>query len=267
MEKIFMKKMSVVPIRLTFLVIMIAALGNVRSVQGQPRIAVSKTSDHYEKWLKTADSEVVPVNMYSLKIDSALAVLSTCKGLLLTGGEDVDPVNYGKSDEIAKCEDIDRYRDTLEFALIKKAISLGMPVFGICRGEQILNVALGGTLYTDIPTDKGTAVTHRCPQGSKECLHNVTLKEKTLLTSITKQKAGIVNSYHHQAVKKPALGLKISAMSDNDVPEAIESDNTRFTSFVMGVQWHPERLVQNPLLAKPLATYFLKEVVNYGNKN
>jgi putative glutamine amidotransferase len=261
-----MRKTINVPIRLTFFAVMFAVLGNVWLAQGQIRVAVSKTSDHYEKWLKTADSEVVPVNMYSLKIDSALALLSTCKGLLLTGGEDVDPVNYGKLDEINKCEDIDKYRDTLEFALIKKAISLGMPVFGICRGEQILNVALGGTLYTDIPTDKGTAVTHRCPQGSKECLHNVTIKETSLLNTVTKQKAGIVNSYHHQAVERPASGLKISARSDNDVPEAIESDNTRFTSFVMGVQWHPERLVQNPLLAKPLATYFLKEVVKYGNK-
>lgn len=247
----------------TFLLSIIILLVNGGSAQCQIRIAVSKTSAHYEKWLKTADTTVVSVSMYSLKIDSALAVLSSCNGLLLTGGEDVDPVNYGKAGEIGKCEEFDRYRDSLEFALIRKAISLGMPVFGICRGEQILNVSLGGSLFTDIPTDAGTIVTHRCPEGSKECLHSVTLKESTLLYLITKQKSGMVNSYHHQAVEKPAPGLRIAALSDNGVVEAIESDNTCIKSFVMGVQWHPERLVQNPLLAKPLALYFLKEIGKY----
>ncbi len=76
----------------------------------QIRIAISKTSASYENWLKTADTSVIPVNMYSLSIDSALQLLTSCNALLLTGGEDVDPVNYGKSNELNKCEDIDRYR-------------------------------------------------------------------------------------------------------------------------------------------------------------
>lgn len=233
----------------------------------QIRIAVSKTSSYYETWLKSANTEVIPVGMYSLKVDSALALLSTCQGLLLTGGEDVDPVNYGKSAELAKCEDINRYRDSLEFALIKKAIALKMPIFGICRGEQILNVALGGSLYTDIPTDIGTTVTHRCPEGSKECLHHVRLKESTLIYQVTGQKEGVVNSYHHQAVDKPAPGLRVAAYSDNGVVEAIESDNSRYSSFIMGTQWHPERLTQNPLLSKPLAERFIEEVRKYkGNE-
>ncbi len=247
----------------TYLLILIVLFVNVYALQSQVRIAVSKTSGHYENWLKSADSSCIPVPMYSLKIDSAISLLSTCSGLLLTGGEDVDPINFGKSNEIAKCEEIDRYRDSLEFALIKKAVSMGIPIFGICRGEQILNVALGGSLFTDIPTDVGAAVTHRCPEGSKECLHAVTLNESTLLMSITKQQNGMVNSYHHQAVDKPAPGLRITASSDNGVVEAVESDNTKIKSFVMGVQWHPERLVQNPLLSKPLAVYFLKECHQY----
>lgn len=245
------------------LLIVIILLANAGTILCQIRIAVSKTSAHYENWLKSADSKVVPVNMYTLKIDDAVSLLMTCSGLLLTGGEDVDPVNYGKVNEIGKCEEINRHRDSLEFALIKKAISMGMPIFGICRGEQILNVALGGTLFTDIPTDVGTTVTHRCPEGSRECLHSVTLKEATLLFKITQQKTGMVNSYHHQAVNKPASGMRVAALSENGVIEAIESDNSRLRSFVMGVQWHPERLTQNPLLSKPLAEYFVKLTSEY----
>lgn len=235
-------------------------------LHAQVKIAVSKPYETYEKWLKAADPGVIPVGMYALKIDSALRLLETCSGLLLTGGEDVDPVNYGKLNELNKCEEIDRYRDSLEFALIKKAVELKMPIFGICRGEQILNVYFGGTLYTDIPTDIDTTVTHRCPPGSKECLHNVTIQQNTLLAKITGQKSGAVNSYHHQAVEKVAPGFKITAYSDNKVPEAIETDGTRIKTFVMGVQWHPERLTQNPLLSKPLGDYFLGEVKKYRMK-
>ncbi len=232
-------------------------------LQAQVKIAVSKPYESYEKWLKAADSNAIPVGMYSLRIDSALRLLEGCSGLLLTGGEDVDPVNYGKLNELNRCEEIDRYRDSLEFALIKKAVELKMPIFGICRGEQILNVYFGGTLYTDIPSDIDTTVKHRCPPGSKECLHNVTILQNTRLAKITGQKSGTVNSYHHQAVEKVAPGFKITAYSDNKVPEAIESDGSKVKSFVMGVQWHPERLTQNPQLSKPLGEYFLSEVKKY----
>jgi putative glutamine amidotransferase len=163
-----------------------------------------------------------------------------------------------------KCETIDRYRDSLEFALIKKAISLKMPVFGICRGEQILNVAMGGTLFTDIPTDIDTTVIHRCAPSATSCLHKVAVVPKSRLARITKQKAGMVNSYHHQAVEKPAPGIKITAYSANGVAEAIESDKTVITSFLMGVQWHPERLTQNPSLALPLAKKFMKEAKKFS---
>jgi gamma-glutamyl-gamma-aminobutyrate hydrolase PuuD len=241
------------------LLLLFSLIVNVGYVQSQIHIAISKTSKHYEDWLRSADTSIILVSLYSMKIDSALTLLSSCNGLLLTGGEDVDPVNYGKVNEIGKCEEIDRYRDSLEFALIKKSISKGIPIFGICRGEQILNVALGGTLYTDIPTDIGKTILHRCPESSKECLHTISIKDMSLLALITGQKSGMVNSYHHQAVEKTGPGMRIVATSENGVVEAIESDNTIFKSFVMGVQWHPERLIQNPLLSKPLVNYFLEE--------
>lgn len=236
------------------------------SAFSQVKIALSKPSSNYEKWLISADPSVIPMGMYSLKIDSAVQLLTKCSALLLTGGEDVDPVNYGKSNEIHKCEDIDRYRDSLEFALIRKALSMKMPIFGICRGEQILNVALGGTLITDIPTDTDNSVIHRCPPESKECLHPAVILKKTTISKITRQTEGMVNSYHHQAVEKPAPGLRITARSSNGVTEAVESDNTIVKSFLLGVQWHPERLSQNPALSKPLAEKFVREAKKFSRK-
>jgi putative glutamine amidotransferase len=229
----------------------------------QVRIAVSKTSERYEMWLHGADPNAVIVNMYGMGVDSALMVLSTCQGLLLTGGEDVNPAYYGKSNELSKCEEINNYRDSLELALINRAILVRMPVFGICRGEQILNVALGGTLLTDIPTDVGKQVAHRCPPGSKDCLHSVTIDPESDLYLITSVDNGMVNSFHHQAVDMVAPGMKVSARSENGVAESIEREMPLGKSFVMGVQWHPEALTANPGLSKPLADNFLGKVNDY----
>jgi gamma-glutamyl-gamma-aminobutyrate hydrolase PuuD len=229
------------------------------TIECQTRIAVSKSSASYEAWLRHADSKVVIADMYPLGIGSSLRVLPSCSGLLLTGGEDVYPGKYGKLNELSHCEEIDRYRDSLEFALIEKAITLKIPIFGICRGEQILNVALGGTLYTDIPTDIDTAVMHRCPPGSSGCLHSVTIDPGSLLFRITGKRSGIVNSSHHQAVETTGPGVKVTARAANDVIEAIEKEGPDHGPLIMGVQWHPERLEQNPDLSYPLAVYFLKQ--------
>jgi putative glutamine amidotransferase len=234
--------------------------------QSQTRIAVSKTSGSYESWLRQAEADVKPVNMYGLKVDSALKVLSGCSGLLLTGGEDISPDYYGKPQERKLCEEIDAYRDSLELALIKKAIELKMPIFGICRGEQILNVGTGGTLIADIPAEVDTTVIHRCPPGSAECLHFINIDPKTLLFQITGTQTGIVNSYHHQAVEKTGPGMKITAVAEDGVVEAIERLHAQEGAFMMGVQWHPERLTQSPDLAIPLAEYFLEEAREFGNR-
>jgi putative glutamine amidotransferase len=231
----------------------------------QLRIAFSKFSESYETWLRKADPGMIAVNMYGLTIDSAIVLLQTCSGLLLTGGEDVYPGNYGKLEDINRCEDIDRYRDSIEFALIEKAVSLKMPVFGVCRGVQILNVALGGSLYVDIPSDIGKTVIHRCNTGSYDCLHKVTVNSGSLLFRITGASAGTVNSWHHQAVEKIAPGMKASALSMDGIVEAIETIN-QDKSFVMGVQWHPEKLMNHPEMTEPLAVYFLNQAIEYSNE-
>jgi gamma-glutamyl-gamma-aminobutyrate hydrolase PuuD len=233
------------------------------SAEGQIKIALSKASlPTYENWLKGADPDVVVVNMYGLTIDSALKSLETCSGLLVTGGEDVNPVIYGKGDELAKCEAIDHYRDTLEIALIKKAYSLKMPIFGICRGEQILNVAFGGSLFTDIPTDKGTKVIHR-DEGIDGSPHGVNIEKESEVCKILGVQRGIANSYHHQAVDKIAPGFRVAATSADGVVEAIEALNISETLFIMGVQWHPEKSTQNAELSKLFAVHFLNHVKSY----
>jgi putative glutamine amidotransferase len=230
---------------------------------GQLRIAVSKASGSYERWLHGTDPDAVIVNMYGMTVDSALFLLSTCQGLLMTGGEDVNPEYYGKMNELSKCEEIDNYRDSLELALINRALLVRMPIFGICRGEQILNVALGGTLLTDIPTDIGNQVAHRCPSGSPDCLHSIKIDKQSDLFLITGLENGTVNSFHHQAVDMIAPGMKISAISDNGVVEAIEREFPLGKSFIMGVQWHPEALDKYPGLSRPLADKFLEQINKY----
>ena len=229
-------------------------------------IALSKTksieSGTYIDWLKNINSNLVFVNMYGLSVDSAVFILQNCDGLLVTGGEDVNPDWYGQISDTTQCEAIDYYRDSLEIALIKKAINIKMPLLGICRGEQIINVALGGSLFCDIPTDIDTFVVHR--NNSWECYHSVRLKEESFLSQIIHTKNNTVNSYHHQAVNKIAKDLKVSALSQNDVVEAIEWKNPENKGFLLAVQWHPEHLLEyNEDMSLPIAMNFTNSVVKY----
>ncbi len=112
-----------------------------------------------------------------------LKILQDCDGLLLSGGPDLHPVYFGKQADSSRC-DIDLVRDTLELALIKEAMSMNLPILGICRGEQILNVALGGSLIIDIPSDYQNAITHQTPNPDS-CFHPVKVVEGTFLHTLT----------------------------------------------------------------------------------
>ena len=137
-----------------------------------------------------------------------------------------------------------------------------MPIFGICRGEQILNVTFGGTLFTDIPTDIGAKVIHR-DEGIQGSPHGVNIEKESVVYKILGVPGGIVNSHHHQAVDKIAPGFKVAAKSVDGVVEAIEYSNISETIFIMGVQWHPEKYTQNAELSKPFAVHFLNYVKRY----
>ncbi len=227
------------------------------------RIAISKavpekSYKNYIKWLKAADSTIVCIDMYHLGVDSALKVLETCDGLLLTGGEDINPDRYGSVFDSTKCDLPDNYRDTLEFALIGKALKLKLPIQGICRGHQILNAYFGGTLYQDIPTDIGTGVLHRHPP-YKAANHEVKVSKNSLLKEITGVTEGVTNSNHHQAVNKLAPGLKAVAHTDDGLTESIELIDTNGRAYLLGVQWHPEAMNYNDPLSINIAKRFILE--------
>ena len=229
------------------------------------KIAISKAVPeksyiNYINWLKTADSTVFCLDMYHLEIDSALILFAECDGLLLTGGTDIYPEKYGKENDTARCWEPDFKRDSLEIALIEAALDQGKPILGICRGLQLLNVFLGGSLYIDLPTDLDNLVKHQCGDKYK-CYHDVKIKERSLLFDIIGDTTGIVNSNHHQGIEQLAEPLIGIAYTNDGLVESIEWKNKNAKSFLIGVQWHPERMDFNNPLSGKIAKRYLNEVM------
>ncbi|MCL5773693.1 MAG: gamma-glutamyl-gamma-aminobutyrate hydrolase family protein [Firmicutes bacterium] len=173
-------------------------------------------------------------------------------GLLLTGGTDVSPARYGEA-PVPECHEPDLVRDELEIKLVKEALEKGLPVFGICRGIQLLNVAMGGTLVQHL----GTSERHKSLAPDKALVvHEVTVEEGTKLYKIVGTGKIGVNSRHHQAVEKVGKGLVVSARStEDDVIEAVEMPDKEF---VLAVQWHPENQVNILDSARELFSAFAK---------
>ena len=232
------------------------------------KIAISKAQppesyNAYINWIHLSDSCIETIDMYAFSIDSALSLLEGCSGLLLTGGSDIFPGNYGKLEDTSRCGKFDLKRDSLELALIKKAIKLDIPILGICRGLQILNVALGGNLIIDIPVDFGTNVIHRISE-TYNCFHEVNIEPNTKLSWTSNLLNGKVNSCHHQAIDVLSEQLKVSAKSTDGIIEAIEWKEIGEHSFLMGVQWHPEQMDREDPLSKSILEYFIMEVKNFS---
>jgi putative glutamine amidotransferase len=161
-------------------------------------------------------------------------------GILLLGGEDVAPAHYGEADR--HCERINAPRDRFELGLVARAMDRDQPILAVCRGIQVLVVALGGTLYQDLPAElrRGgvrSRVTHRGPRHT-DSRHRITIAPGTRLARLIPTRTALVNSHHHQAVRKVPPDTKVSARAFDGTIEAIEHARARF---VLGVQWHPER--------------------------
>lgn len=171
------------------------------------------------------------------------AIYDRLDGVLLPGGGDVDPVRYGCTPHPAT-KNIDDSRDTLELTIARWAVDDDLPVFGICRGHQVLNVALGGTLVQDIPSEIGVSANRHDTNGEPRTVraHQVRIEANSRLATVLGQLRLEVNSLHHQAVDRLAPGLVATAWADDGVIEALESPAKRF---VLGVQWHPEDLVED----------------------
>jgi putative glutamine amidotransferase len=231
------------------------------------KIALSKgypenSYANYYKWITTLDSTATCIDLYHMPLDSALLLFKGCSGLLLTGGTDINPAFYGKAYDTVRCWPIDHQLDTLEITLIDSAIAWKMPILGICRGHQMLNVALGGSLIVDIPSDFGTTVYHKC-QDSHNCFHTVAVDTGSLLYQITGLEQGDVNSNHHQAADQMSPQLMAIAHTADGLIEAEQWKEPAGKSFLLGVQWHPEKLDATNPLSTAIGQRFLKECRKY----
>jgi putative glutamine amidotransferase len=187
---------------------------------------------------------LIPLIVPPLSSDHvAGAILDSVSGLVLTGGEDVDPARYGEKRH-EKVRSVNAVRDATEAALIMEAKAQGKPVLAICRGIQMLNVALGGTLVQDIPSQWGISIAHDedSPRDSRS--HEISIEPGSLIAKAVGAEHVSVNSFHHQSVKRVADGMRITARSPDGIIEGLESTDDDW--WVMAVQWHPEEMTNSP---------------------
>ena len=167
------------------------------------------------------------------------------EGVLLTGGEDVEPQHYtaALAPELAeKMGPTEPARDALELALVEETFRQRKPILCICRGHQVLNVALGGTLIVDIPTQIKSALRHKQMERKMEPVHDIAIEADSQLATLLGATRIGVNSTHHQAVERIAASLRVTARTDDGVVEAMELRDKSALPFLQSVQFHPERL-------------------------
>ncbi|MGI6725090.1 MAG: gamma-glutamyl-gamma-aminobutyrate hydrolase family protein [Christensenellales bacterium] len=189
-------------------------------------------------------------------------IIDTVDGLVFTGGPDIDPVLYNEA-QLPVCHSPVSERDRIDMALIRKALSARKPFLGICRGLQVCNVALGGTLYQDVQSQIPQSGQHE--MSGHTLAHQVDIVEGTLLNGLVKTDCLPVNSRHHQAVKQLADGLIISARSSEDgVVEAIEFEDGRPA---LCLQWHPENLAGQDHRHQALFDWLVREAGKKQREN
>ena len=219
---------------------------------GQTTIILSKASSNYTKWME--DENVILLDAYTLK--NTDSILKLADGIILTGGEDINPLEYNNNSNLKVCGDINYKRDTLERKLFDFAFENKIPLIGVCRGMQMMNVASGGTLYGDIPTEIGTEVIHR---NNGEVYHEIALCDTSTLIFPIDTDTIMVNSWHHQGLKIMPNHLRVIARSFDGLAEAIVMD-TSMHPFMIAVQFHPERLGKDNVIHQTIRDNFFKKM-------
>ena len=169
--------------------------------------------------------------------EDAKALIASVDAVIFSGGEDVDPARYGE-EPINESVEVNHERDSSDFRLAQAALKARKPILCICRGEQMLNVALGGSLYQDIPTQAPSGIAHRQDTVSTVPTHIIYIEKDSRLHALTGLDSAMVNSFHHQAVKDPAPGVKVVARASDGIAEAWEKGD------IISVQFHPEALIK-----------------------
>ena len=197
-------------------------------------------------------------------------LVQRCDGVLLTGGDDIDPKRYAKrlSKKLAKTlGPLEPARDTWEASLIDEVFQQRKALFAICRGHQMLNVALGGTLVVDIATQVPGALNHQRSDRKTEPVHEILIAPDSLLARVTGKQTLGVNSTHHQAIGAVADALRVVAQSSDGVIEAAELKEPERLPFLLSVQFHPERLIDNNALFLLLFRSFIAACEQRLRKN
>ena len=242
------------------LLITFICLNILSACQKQEKITIilSKASSNYIKWIE--DENVIILDAYTIKNTDSILVVAD--GIILTGGEDINPLEYNDTSNIKVCGKINFSRDTLERKLFDFAFKNKLPLVGVCRGMQMMNVASGGSLYGDIPTEIGTTVVHR---NNGEVMHEIALsceniKYINLIFPLLKD-TFLVNSWHHQGLKDISPNLNVIARSYDGLPEAVVM-NDSVHPFMIAVQFHPERLGKDNAIHKQMRSSFFRAISN-----
>jgi putative glutamine amidotransferase len=212
----------------------VAVTATTETIRGVPRTRANVT---YTAAVRAAGLRpyILPV----LTPDDADTLLDGMDGLLLTGGEDVDPAHYG-ADAHPALGEVHAERDAFELALVRAAYARRLPTLAICRGAQVLNVALGGTLVQDLPSEWSGALAHDGAWERSSRVHAVEVHPASRLSKALGASALRINSMHHQAIARVADGVRVVATAPDGVIEGIES--ARDDWWMLGAQWHPEEL-------------------------
>ena len=196
---------------------------------------------------------IIPFNE---DLESIREMVGHVDGVILSGGHDVNPYNYGE-DPLLKIGEVFPERDVFDMEIYKTAVKFNKPVFGICRGFQIINVVNGGSLYQDLSYADFVKLKHDQQDNPSQATHSVNFEEGTFLREILGEE-NKVNSFHHQILKDVAPGFKVVAKSPDGVVESIQKITE--DCFVVGVQWHPEML---SVKYEDSFDEFVKKVIEY----
>ena len=219
---------------------------------------------NYVNWLKANESiDIIDLSPGHIGIES----IKDMDGIVLSGGVDVHPKSYGYTAVYPNApEKFNEERDAFETAIFKISQQKNIPLLAVCRGMQLANCILGGTLIQDM--GPATNAIHRFENNDKA--HGVNIKPGSLLNEITGVERTVANSAHHQAIDKLGKGLAVNCISDDGIIEGIEWDQKENKSFFLGIQWHPERMYKfhfaNAPAAKNIRDMFIKEVKNSSVK-
>ncbi|WP_206367885.1 gamma-glutamyl-gamma-aminobutyrate hydrolase family protein [Sphingobacterium chungjuense] len=220
----------------------------------------------YAQWITSLSDDIELIQLgYRL---NNINDLDFCDGLIFSGGEDVHPQRYKSPEYLSYCEeeDFDLERDEFEWQLLHKLAVKPIPILGICRGMQLLNVYHGGTLIPDL-TSWGK-FNHSKGKDGLPTTHQVHIDEQSYLRSVLGQSTGYTNSLHHQSLDRVGKGLVVTAISPDGVVEALENKEIQPSNYLLAVQWHPERMNdrESPFV-KNIGLDFIKQVLLFTQSN